>query len=527
LPFPTETVEFSDDPVRGEDLGNHTESNANRSACPYCGARVSGHQNPEETDTLEHDHRVIDGQQICRRFYECNALGITNVFYTYQDLNNPTKWTVAKVTQGRAEKTDDSERLQFGRKRLAEIVKPIWHFKTKLATKDDYTDYLAKNLVLGLELEYDFVDQDSPISNGQVKRVFGLEPTEYHHAPECPVCGNESCWNHLPDNLIRGVERDASIRGWEFLVYGSHISSEEFAKRLPLAKFREYFAVNERDGLHVHAMLKHDIARLPNVIVKNLWQLFRYYYPAWVNLFGNYSQRQGFLRRSSYNDHDYVTFTSFSKSPFLARWAQEVKLQRCALYLKETPIECDEMDEFDIEIRTSDASMDLEQLIAVRAMTKAMILRAAQLSNFGLISVESNAETWERVKNVVSKINARSDITKEDIEFMQKHTMSLMKELAPFLTEFERTCVKHLIEKPVRERGEIHPTPSDLGLDMSEDAKHLKKLITIGGIETDTEEAWFLRVAHIMNLEVSEVKTAIRQLKAYFDKETHQMVVVG
>jgi hypothetical protein len=481
---------------------------------------------PEEPDTVEHEHRIIENIQICRRLYECNALGLTNQFYTYQDLNTLTNWTIAKVAQGKTEKADDTERLQFGKKKLAEAIKPIWRFKTKLATKDDFTDYLAKNLVLGLELEFDYKDALDPISDSAVKRAFGVSTTDYHHHPECPICGNEMCWNHLPDNLIRGIERDASIRGWEFLIYGSHISSEDFAKRLPLAKFRDHFIVNERDGLHVHAMLKHDIARLPNVIVKNLWQLFRYYYPAWVNLFGNYSQSQGFLRHSGYNGHDYVTFTSFSKSPFLTRWAQDVKMQRCALYLKETPIENEDMDSFDVEIRTSDGSMDLEQLVAVRSITKALILRAAQLSNFGLISVESNTETWERVKDVVSKINLRSGFKKDDIEFMQKHTVSLVRELAPFLSEFERTCIKHLLEKPVRER-ENHPTSHDLGLDLSENAKHLKKLIAVGGIETDTEEAWFGKVAHIMGLPTDEVKTALRQLKAYFDNETHQMVVIG
>jgi hypothetical protein len=525
--LPTETIEFSEDPIRVEDLHVHsTSSNASQSACPYCGAKIIGHIQPTEPDTIEHEHRLIDGLEICRRLYECSSLGLTSQFYIYQDIASLPHWTIAQVTQGKAEKADDTERIQFGRKKLAENIKPTWRFKTKLATENDFTDYLAKNLVLGLELEYDFIDPNRPTSESQIRRAFGVNPTEYHHAPDCPVCGSDICWNHLPDNLIRGIERDASIAGWEFLIYGSHISSEEFAKRLPLAKFREHFIVNERDGLHVHAMLKHDILRLPSVIVKNLWQLFRYYYPAWVNLFGNYSQSQGFLRHSTYSGHDYVTFTSFSKSPFLARWAQDVKMQRCALYLKETPIECDDMDTFDIEIRTCDASMDLEQIIAVRAITKAMILRASQLSTFGLVSVETNEEVWNRVKDVVGKINLRTGFKPEDIEFMNNHTVNMIKEFAPFLSEFERTCLKHLIEKPVRER-EVHPTSTDLGLDMSENAKHLKKLIAIGDIEADNEEAWFKKVAHIMGLQIEEVKTALRQLKAYFDGETHQMLVVG
>ena len=454
-------------------------------------------------------------------------MGLTNQFYTYQDLDAALTWLVIKVEEGKAEKVDDAKRLQFGRKRLPEPIKPMWRFKTKLATDFDYTDYMAKSLIIGQEIEADFKDVNHPVSDSTISRAFGIHPTEYHHTPNCPVCGLSECWNHLPDNLIRGIERDASIEGWEFLIYGSHLSSEDFAKRLPLAKLREYFTINERDGLHVHAMIVHDIAKLPLVIVKNLWQLFRYYYPAWVNLFGNYQASQGFLRHSSYNGHDYVNFTSFSKSPFNKRWAADVKTARCALYLFQTPIENEDLNAFDIEIRTPDGSFDLEQLIALRALTKAMILRAAQLSNFGLISVESNEKTWENVKRVVSRINIRSGIDDEDIAFMKAHTIAMFREFSPFLSDFERTCIKNLIAKPVREREGRPVTAEDLHLELSETAKNLKKFITVTSIEAENEEAWFNQAAHLLGTPADELKTAIRQLKAYFNKDTNTMVVVG
>lgn len=527
LPFPSITVDLDDDPVRLEDLLQQgTEFMQAR--CIYCNYTLHDHGITDEVP--EHEHRFTD-IPVCRRLHECRMNDREGrLFYTYQNLDELDKYAIVRVTEGSAESVDDTEVIQFGRKKLAEEVKPMWRFKTKLAAKKDFTEYLSENLVIGLEMELDFKNSDNPPTDNKLTQLFGVHPSEYHHHPQCPVCGSSSCWNHLPENLIRGIEHDSSINGWEFLVYGSHISSEEFAKRLPLAKFKEHFTINERDGLHVHAMLVHDIALLPNVIVKNLWQLFRYYYPAWVSLFGNYSEAQGFLRRSSHGGHDYVKFVTFNKSPFLSRWARDVTDRdraRCALWLDKTPVDEDEMHSFDIEIRTPDGTFDMEQLLALRSLTKAIILRSAQLSTFGLISVESNEKGWDEVKRVVSHINNREGITKDDEMFMRSNTLAFLRELSPFLTELERKCVKNLIDRPVRDREGRMATAQDIVPDISETAKQLKKLITLSQTESDNENEWFSKMAKIMGLNISEVKSALRQLKAFYDTDSKTMVVIG
>jgi hypothetical protein len=533
MPLPTTTIDLAEDPLRIEDLVTHARDSTGSMdtvSCPNCGRAIRDHNDTE--DTPEHEHRLVEDRPLCRRLWECNNRTSVSAFnfYTYQDLDTTYKWVVAPVVESLAEVVDDTDIISFGRKKLAEPIKPTWRFKTKLATKVDYTDYLSKNLDLGLEMEFDFKDTSRPITDSVVTRVFGVHPSEYHHHPECPVCGSSSCWNHMPENLIRGIERDASINGWEFLVYAGNFSSEEFVRRLPLAKMREYFVANERDGLHIHAMINHDIAKLPNVIVRNLWQLFRYYYPAWVYLFGNYSNSQGFLRRSSYNGHDYVTFTTFNKSPFSSRWAKDITNRdhaRCGLFLMNTPVAQEELTTFDIEIRTSDASMDMEQIVALRAITRAEILRASQLSNYGLLSVETDAKMWETIKTVVGKINTRAGVTNDEYTFMRKHTEKLLKELTPFLTEFERDCIRHLIDRPVRERENRFTTANDLMPDISDNAKHLKKLITVSTIEADSEDEWLRTVARLMGINMNEAKNALRQLKAYWVAETKQMVLVG
>ena len=125
--------------------------------------------------------------------------------------------------------------------------------------------------------------------------------------PTCPVCGNIDCWSHLPNNLIRAIERDGSINGWEFIIYGSTITSEEFSKRLPIDEFRQYFKVTESDSMHIHLLLTNQIVNIPTIILKNFWQLVRYFYPAWAYLFGN-------TQRTYIRNNHYSNFADFGSS---------------------------------------------------------------------------------------------------------------------------------------------------------------------------------------------------------------------
>jgi hypothetical protein len=414
-------------------------------------------------------------------------------------------------------------------------IKPKWRFRTKDATSLDYTEYFNENLVIGLEAEYDF--KGLHIQGAQLARLFGVENTEYHHTPLCPLCGHEGCWNHLPDNLIRAIERDRSIEGWEFIIYAGRISPEEFARRLPLTKIAAHFKPTWRNSLHTHAMLVHNITKIPAVILKNTWQLFRFYYPGWVYLFGNFPRENGFLRKQP-AEADYVPFRLFNRTPFNARWIYDIShaehtTNGGGMYFgkwgREAPerfaeLSKSELDKFDIEIRTSDSTLDLEQFVAIRALTRAMVVRAAQLSNFGLISVETDKEMWEKVKAVTLKLNARSGLTEQDEAFMREQAIGFAKELAPFMNEYERACLKNLIEKPVRTRTEQEQARV-FNVKTSPIAKEMRRLIALAEIEADTEEAWVKKVATLIDSTPDAVSEAVGELKGYFDKEVRRMVL--
>jgi len=538
--IPTSTVEFADDPIVGEDLARHGPTS--QPMCPYCMNLVTDHpsEESENEDNFNHGHRTIGESQVCRRVYQCGYAQPTNgeavmLFYVYHDLGNMSNFAVAKVREITSETIDDSDVIKFGRKKLRADIKPKWRFRTKDATESDLTEYFRDNVVVGIELELDF-KPNRPISDSQLLRLFGTEHTEYHHLPACPSCGRAECWSHLPDNLIRAIERDASIEGWEFIVYGGRLAPEEFARRLPLNKMAAHFKPTWRNSIHSHAMLVHNIAKVPQVIIKNAWQLFRFYYPGWVYLFGNFSREQGFLR-SQPASSDYVPFKLFNKSPFSTRWIRDVsyathKQNGGGMYFGKfgeagaarlAELNKPELTKFDIEIRTSDSTTDMEQIVGLRGLTKGMVVRSAQLSNFGLISVETDKETWEKVKAVTQKLNARSGLTEEDEAFMKAQAIAFVKELAPFLSEYERMCLKSLIEKPVRTRSEQEQAKV-FNVKTSPLAKDMRRLIALGEVEADTESAWIQKVADLIDSTTADVQDAVNDLKAYFDKELRRMV---
>jgi hypothetical protein len=169
----------------------------------------------------------------------------------------------------------------------------------------------------------------------------------------------------------------------------------------------------------------------------------------------------------------------------------------------------------------------MEQILAARALTKGMILRAAQLSNFGLISVETDKERWERVKGVIEKIEARSGITLEDEAFMREHSVRLLRELSPFLSEFERECVKHLIENPVRQREPAQQTTEKLVNETSPVAKQLHKIIALAEIESTSEADWVSKVAALLGINNERVTKALDELKVFYDASSHAMIING
>jgi hypothetical protein len=108
---------------------------------------------------------------------------------------------------------------------------------------------------------------------------------------------------------------------------------------------------------------------------------------------------------------------------------------------------------------------------------------------------------------------------------VKAHAVRLVKELSPFLSEFERRCIKSLFDKPVRERTTTEMATEIIVPQVSELAKQLKRLITVADIEASTKGDWIKKVAVLMGTEPSKIVKALGEIKAYFDDSETKMQV--
>ena len=312
------------------------------------------------------------------------------------------------------------------------------------------------HLKAGLELELDYKLDTNVNANNiineidtKTKEFFKMRITRYHEVPSCPVCGLDGCWQHVPPKLVRAIEKDASIIGNEFLIYGSSEPSDEFATQLkPVIEFlSQYYQVTEKDSCHVHLLVTDDYSPVPTTVANNFWQLMRYFYPGYAWIFGN--TPGSFLRKSGYSG-----FQELLASPLFDR----VGGQRNAVYFGESYIYNNRVIIFNIENRLADASLNIKQLVALRAVNLALMKRAAELALVGLIKIDN--EKWPIYKGLGQIINDfiwRNALPQQfNIElvkqYMKMNAEELLDEIKHLLSPFEYTIVKELIENPPREQ---------------------------------------------------------------------------
>ena len=114
-------------------------------------------------------------------------------------------------------------------------------------------------------------------------------------------------------------------------------------------------------------------------------------------------------------------------------------------------------------MRTADSTLEVDQLCGLRAMTRAITLRAVDRAKLGGIQLD-NTEMVKRL-NIYNKLEPSSQqlpngstdrvLSSLEEEFMKSNAIELFEETAPYLSEIERQFIKGLIEMPVRDRPNI------------------------------------------------------------------------
>jgi len=383
-----------------------------------------------------------------------------------------------------------------------------WAFAEAPTINMEQLKTFMTHLKAGIELELDYQNDVHAEIDNKTSDFFGMYIMRYHEVPSCPVCGRSNCWIHIPPKLVRAIQKDASVNGNEFLIYGSAEPSEDFTEQLkPVIDFlSQHYKVTERDSAHVHLLLTDDYVPLPITVANNFWQLMRYFYPGYAWVFGN--TQGSFLRRSGYSG-----FQDLLVSPLLDR----VGGNRNAVYFGESYIQRGKIIIFNIENRLADASLNVKQIVALRAVNLALMKRAAELSLIGLIKVDN--DKWPLYKGLGQILNDLiwGNISPQQVDtelvkkYIKENANEMLDEIAHLLTPFEYEIVKELIENPPRESNQITTT------DISIPTKRIDRTLIQAIINTPnakSEEESIKIIAKTLGKTEEKVRQELKKLGA-------------
>lgn len=301
-----------------------------------------------------------------------------------------------------------------------------WLFDVTQRTKEDYTPYFKRNMAVCLELEYNGTDQTGDWRtelNDERDMIF-----KYYY--DCTL----------------------NYNGREFVIKAIQgLSSEEFAARLPLNVFRKHFTTSSHCSMHSHSILfpYEGHQPIPSVIALNAWQLYKAYYPAWIYIFGNYPNK---MIRSTWGlwKHKYTNSNPISWDDNSLDSGSGITFARCDFHGDNT------VTNWDVEIRSTDSTQELDQIIACRALSKALFADAAKLSNMGrLILPEDREHTAVELAEDISLHFPDSTLEERQGEVMKRIAFDFYREVKNYLTPFEKQNVRSCLLRPVRHRGVV------------------------------------------------------------------------
>lgn len=405
---------------------------------------------------------------------------------------------------------------------------------------------IRSNLKIGVEIETNI---DRSIGNSTVrdelKRI--LNPTG-----DYGVFGDYGVITIKGDgSLDNGIELCTTGRRVSFI----DLYNQYSAIIAHIMRFKPI--MNERAGLHNHMMMDwgsgyNSLEKpFPAVVFKNFVQLLKRHMPelVWITSTVNtvYEGVQYLTRMERFCSGDTLV-----KTTPLTRTVREFKdkVMYCERYkflnLNPMQVSGDVIDKFHVELRFPDGSLYPAQIAAQNILYSAILLKAVELSECGIINC-GNAELWEETKTLYNSIRNPELYNDRDIRLSEPPTLEQqirIKERAKdMLLEFKAQIdsfdnhtfmvLSMLAENPI---SILRRTMNDLQVnelfsttiqnmyttDLSECAKVLE-IINLNKItKCFSEDNWCHTVAQKTSTDISKVKADLFKLglvkQLQFDK---------
>jgi hypothetical protein len=252
-------------------------------------------------------------------------------------------------------------------------------------------------------------------------------------------------------------------------------------------------------GLHYHTLAIGLSESVPEIIMANVWNLTRRYAPHLRFLTSGGDRLEALCRRRNYNSHlEMVQYTpgAFSMRQIQQRLHESNRVPEHQNFLNLEHVTFDDdgaVRDFHLEFRFPDADISPTSIVAKTFLFLAMLLKAVEMSQYGVIHVGRIRE-WRRkihLLNLLSNNDGKlatsdtSDVTAEMIEELRVGCRELLELLKPIFGRFARASFEGHDDHPAFEvLGLLAETPISLLRSSGRDWSEIEALLSERAVTT-------------------------------------------
>lgn len=196
-----------------------------------------------------------------------------------------------------------------------------------------------------------------------------------------------------------------------------------------------------------------------------------------------------------------------------------------------------------VEIRTTDRIPVPSALTSIKAMYEAMLLKAIDLSQYGILNVECNGvlNAWQKTKECVAKMCEGKALSEKDISYLQRKAKEFIHYLKPQLMRDNSKAVEILEQlaiKPISIRYREGKTNAQIEKELYGSKKKnfkseiaLRQIIDLLLIEANSSMEWKKKASKMMGISERSVEHNIAKInesgeKIFFDEGIKSYMIV-
>lgn len=318
--------------------------------------------------------------------------------------------------------------------------------------------------------------------------------------------------------IARSV-RDGTVSGREWLY--SSVNESYWAMLSKITEIHGIFKNHRMKatpscGMHMHIMTvqKWDV---PQIVMKNIWQIFRAFAPGLAYMSKTNSRNHQALCKASWSEmmrrtplHKDMRDLQ-SEMGRIGRY-QAVNLGAVGYYNARYQGSGDNqqfrganLDGMHFEVRFPDASDVPSQITSLAFLFRAIVDKAVQLSEYGVLDITSMIPDWEQHKMMVNRASSGGNVEGYIKQYCSDNAKMLIKFVHGNIKAIDGTSEEvlySLAEKNIMERqAEIggrwdvvaRKIEKQVGAKAprdSEKAKAVRRIIVLGIVEADTPKQW-------------------------------------